>query len=274
MAADDGVLSPLLKWPGGKRVILQRLLSLMPTSFNTYYEPFLGGGALFFALRPNYAVVADNNTDLVNCYIQVRNRPEEVIMSLSAYRNTCEDYYAIRARVPLHDVERAARLIYLTTLSFNGIHRVNLRGEFNVPYGYKYHVKPCDPPKIRAVSRVLSSAALICGDFESAVRDADTGDLVYFDPPYTVAHGNNGFIKYNAEIFSWADQLRLAQVAIDLSQRGCYVFVSNADHESIRDLYRDFATIDVVRNSVVAASKAYRRKVTECIFWNARSRAC
>lgn len=258
----------LLKWPGGKRALLNHILALVPSTFNRYYEPFVGGGALFFALRPMQAVLADNNVELINCYKQVRDCPDAVIAHLSKLRNTKEDYYAIRESIPTEDTSRAARFIYLMTLSFNGIHRVNLQGNFNVPYGYKEYLQPCDASKIYAVCACLSSVELRHGDFELTVTDAKAGDFIYFDPPYTVAHGNNGFLKYNAHIFSWSDQIRLATIAQDLAKRGCRILVTNADHPSILELYSCFKMQRILRSSAIAASQEYRRKVTECIFYN------
>ncbi len=258
----------LLKWPGGKRALLKDILPFVPSLFNRYYEPFLGGGSLFFALHPSQAVLADSNAELINCYTQVRDFPEEVITQLLKMKNTKEDYYAIRESTPTDDISRAARLIYLMTLSFNGIHRVNAQGHFNVPYSYDENAQHCNADKIRAVSAALSSAKLLNSDFEEAVSDAREGDFIYFDPPYTVAHGNNGFLKYNAHIFSWKDQIRLATVACDLADRGCYVLVSNADHYSIRELYSNFNVQVITRSSAIAASVQYRRKITECLFHN------
>lgn len=258
---------PLLKWPGGKRWLLKYILPLLPKKFNCYYEPFVGGGALFFALQPSKAVLSDNNRDLINCYIQVRDRPQQVIAYLRKFKNTEREYYKIRAWLPKDNVAQAARLIYLTTLSFNGIHRLNFKGEFNVPYGHKKHLNPCDVDKIMRASKVLSSAELRCADFEAAVADAKKGDLIYLDPPYTAAHRNNGFLKYNAKIFSWDDQIRLSNVARDLAKRGCTVIISNADHDSIRSLYKGFETVIMSRASVIAASSKFRRQITECIFF-------
>jgi len=223
---------------------------------------------VFFALRPRRAVLSDTNSELMNCYVQVRERPHGVIERLGRLRNTQAEYYRIRAAVPRSDVGRAARLIYLTTLSFNGIYRVNLRGEFNVPYGCKVHLAPCDPAAIMATSEALAAANLLCGDFEASLVGARRGDFVYLDPPYTVAHGDNGFLKYNSRIFSWEDQRRLATVAADLVRRGCRVAVSNADHPCIRELYRGFRLALVERPSVIAASGAFRRRITECVFYN------
>lgn len=265
---------PLLKWPGGKRCLLDNILPLVPPCFNRYFEPFLGGAALFFALRPERAYLSDNNADLIHAYLQVRDQPESVIRELRKLKNSKSDYYRVRSSAPQTDSARAARLIYLTSLAFNGIYRVNLSGQFNVPYGYKTHLNPCDEVRIRESSMSLKSAVIAHQDFEPALHDAHEGDLVYLDPPYTVAHGNNGFIKYNAKIFSWGDQLRLAAVARRLAGRGCTVLVSNADHSSIRELYQGFETERLERNSVIAASGDFRSVVTECLFYMSGKLRC
>jgi DNA adenine methylase len=265
---------PLLKWAGGKRSLLNRILPLIPPCFGRYYEPFLGGAALFFALEPKEAFLSDKNADLIHAYSQVRDKPDLVIRALRKLKNSRRDYYHIRASTPRSDAGRAARFIYLITLAFNGIYRVNLNGAFNVPYGYKKHLDPCDEEGIRRASSLLSKAVIRDLDFEEALAEATAGDLVYLDPPYTVAHGNNGFVKYNAKIFSWEDQLRLARVASGLAARGCGVIVSNADHSSIRKLYSGFETIIVERNSIIAASSEFRSRVSERIFFARGQHGC
>jgi DNA adenine methylase len=265
---------PLLKWAGGKRNLLNSILPLVPAKFGRYYEPFLGGGALFFALEPEEAFLSDKNADLTHAYLQVRDRPDLVIRALRRLKNSKGDYYNIRSSTPRSDATRAARFIYLVTLAFNGIYRVNLHGEFNVPYGYKKHLNPCDAKRIRRASDLLARAVIRDQDFEEALAEARKGDLVYLDPPYTVAHGNNGFVKYNAKIFSWEDQLRLARVANDLATKGCTVIVSNADHSSIRKLYKDFATRVLERNSIIAASSEFRSCVTERLFYAGEKHGC
>jgi DNA adenine methylase len=259
---------PLLKWPGGKRKLLRFILTLAPARFNTYYEPCLGGGALFFALRPERAHLSDRNLDLITTYKCVRDNPRELIRRLSRLKNTESAYYAVRSATPGSESEVAARLIYLAALSFNGIHRVNLKGVFNVPYGYKRHLRPCAPRKIHEASEALKRASLSCQDFEAALAGAGKDDLVYLDPPYTTAHADNGFVKYNAKIFTWNDQKRLADVAHTLAGQGCSVIVSNADHESIRRLYRGFHALEIDRYSVIAASSKARRRITECVYYN------
>jgi DNA adenine methylase len=267
LPAANSKCAPLVKWAGGKRTFIKHILPLI-SDYSHYYEPFAGGGALFFALEPPCATLADKNRELINAYIQVRDRCEEVVATLEVLANTKAAYYQIRKSAPETNVGRAARLLYLTRLSFNGIYRVNLRGQFNVPYGCKSHLSTCDPEHLRLCSKTLARAEIRHADFEAAVMTAKKGDLVYLDPPYTVAHENNGFLKYNARIFSWGDQVRLAKVAHELVKRKCRVIVSNAHHTSVLKLYSNFKLAVIERESVMAACSKFRRSIKECIFFN------
>jgi len=225
MAADKSIpdaaktekCPPLFRWAGGKRRLISQILPVVPKSFNHYYEPFSGGAALFFKLQPANATLGDKNEELINCYQQVKSSPEEVIEALGKLKNTKTEYYKIRAALPKNRIDRAARLIYLMELSFNGIYRVNSDGGFNVPYGSKKN-KEFDFDKIRKVSKAFATTEFVCGDFGTTVKNAKEGDLVYFDPPYTVAHGNNGFVQYNERIFSWAGQIRLANASTSANE--------------------------------------------------------
>ena len=257
---------PLLEWPGGKRNLTAEIMRRFPREFGTYYEPFLGGAAVFFALDPAAAVLSDLNADLINCYQVVRDDPLGLAKVLRGFRNNQEAYYEIRSYQPRAPVRRAARLLYLTRLAFNGIHRVNLRGEFNVPYGHKTHLDSFDLDAILRASQALQGVQLQVADFEVATASATAGDLIYFDPPYTVAHANNGFVKYNERIFSWADQIRLADHARKLCELGCTVVVSNAHHESVKKLYGSAKIINIERYSVISAASQFRQKITECVF--------
>lgn len=257
---------PLLKWPGGKRFLLEDLLPAFPSRrVDNYYEPFLGGAAVFLRLMPRQAVLSDTNAELINLYECVRDQPDALIRAMGAMMNSKKAYLTVRESRPRSALNRAARLLYLTRLSFNGIYRVNLDGTFNVPYGHKRHLTVCDTERIMAVHKALQGAQLVVSDFETATKDAGKGSVVYFDPPYTVAHANNGFVKYNERIFSWDDQLRLAKHAERLANKGCHVVISNADHDSIRRLYKNFQVRIIQRHSKIAASATYRRKITELI---------
>lgn len=261
---------PVLKWAGGKRWLTPRLLELIGEGRRTLIEPFVGGGALFFAYQPQRAILADTNSDLINLYSVIRNSATQLIARLTSYENSAEAFYRIRAMDPINDLDRAARTLYLCRNSFNGIYRVNSDGKYNVPYGYKTHRNDFDISALLAAESALQSATLLCQDFEETMRTASYGDIVYADPPYTVAHNQNGFIKYNRIMFSYQDQERLAKCARDAAARGARVLVSNADHDSVRCLY-DGCLIHVVeRHSVVGAKSAYRKCVTELLIEVAR----
>jgi DNA adenine methylase len=179
-----------------------------------------------------------------------------------------DSYYAIRATVPIDDARRAARLIYLTSHAFNGIYRVNRQGQFNVPYGGRRYEGLGTEGRLRPYSEALQGIEMKSGDFEAALDSALAGDVVYLDPPYTVRHSNNGFVKYNDRIFLWRDQERLAETARDLCDRGCTVIVSNAHHASIEALYPDFNKIVVSRPSVMASDSSFRGPIAELILAN------
>lgn len=259
-------VSPLVKWPGGKRALADTIMRFVPVMRGTYFEPFFGGGAVFFASRPRKAVLSDVNRELMNAYLHVRDNQCELLRVMRTLKNSEEDYYRVRLWRPRTPVRRAARTLYLSRLSFNGLHRVNLRGEFNVPYGHRTHLPTIDEEHLARASAALQGADLRVGDFELVTRTARSGDVLYFDPPYTVAHANNGFVRYNERIFSWQDQERLAAHALRLTKRGCRVIISNADHPSVRKLYEEFDCHLVKRQSAVAASTDHRREITECIF--------
>jgi DNA adenine methylase len=259
-------LKPFLKWPGGKRRLVSNLLRLAPKRFNRYFEPFLGSGALFFGLSTKRAVLGDVNVELIECYVQLRNNCESVIGELRKLRNSEIDFYRIRKRNPTQAAARAARFIYLVRLAFNGIYRVNRStGHFNVPYGGRSQLVVLQEEQLRLASHKLKQARLVAGDFEKAVVTAKEGDFVYLDPPYTLAHANNGFVRYNTRLFSWKDQVRLAECATRLARDGVAVIVSNATHPSILELYPGFRCIHIQRSSQVAAHAVHRGIVTELL---------
>ncbi len=261
---DRGPLAiPFIKWPGGKRFLVTHLLQRLPDRFGRYYEPFLGSGALFFALGPRSATLSDSNAALVEAFVMVRDRVQDVISRLEEMSNSEADYYRIRQSLPRSAPGRAARLIYLVNLSFNGIFRVNFKGLFNVPYGHRPYRQPWTSDGLVRASALLRKVTLRACDFSNSVSRARRGDLIYLDPPYTLAHSNNGFVRYNDKLFSWPDQVRLASTAQDLADRGCYVILSNASAPDIRALYPDFATFTVPRRSRIAASSEHRGAVNE-----------
>lgn len=261
-------LIPFLKWPGGKRWLVSEYSHLIPAAFNTYIEPFLGSGSVYFHLQPKTALLGDVNPDVIAAFEGVKKRPNMVLKALLEHRqnHSKEYYYQVRSEVPRGLYARAARIIYLNRTCFNGIYRVNRRGEFNVPIGTRGDVV-LETDNFPAVSRLLRSAEILSVDFESLIERAGPGDLVFADPPYTVTHNNNGFIKYNETLFSWADQERLAASLERARKRGAKVLATNANHESVRELYyaHGFTLITVSRFSPIAASASSRKQFEELV---------
>ncbi len=260
---------PFLKWPGGKRWLVPILLTtIQPTKFKTYYEPFLGGGAFFFALNPASAVLSDVNSDLINTYRQVRYRPSVLIRQLQMLPVTRQTYESQRRHSPKRSLDRAVRFLYLNRTAFGGIHRLNQRGEFNVPFGGGERTpKPLwQSGLLQRAARALRSSTLKVCDFELAISEADCGDLVYCDPTYTVAHNNNGFVRYNENNFSWADQRRLAKCCRQASRRGATVIVSNAASPDVLELFDPPRHFTVSRSSNLCPRVEYRRATEEYLF--------
>jgi DNA adenine methylase len=258
---------PFLKWAGGKRWFVSRYLDLLPSEFNRYIEPFLGSGALFFAIRPHKAILADLNADLIATYSAIREDWKPVVRILSEYhREHSKDfYYSVRSSRPRTLHGRAARFIYLNRTCWNGLYRVNLRGEFNVPMGTKERVLLGADDFCRA-SVLLKRAALIASDFGQVVCEAGRGDLIFADPPYVTAHSQNGFLKYNERLFSWTDQIRLRDALLGAKRRGAAIVATNADTPSIRALYREhFKIFSATRSSVIASDTRNRGRTSELI---------
>jgi len=256
---------PFLRWAGGKRWAVDMLSALVPERFNRYYEPFLGGGAFYFHITPYPATLSDTNEELINVYRQVRDNVDELIDRLKKHRISHQVFTAIRNKQPSLPVTRAVRFLYLNRTAFNGIHRVNRQGRFNVPFGCKPGTILCDEKVLRHASASLQNRTLHVSDFESAIEAAGEGDVVYADPPYTVKHNNNGFRRYNEVLFAWADQERLARACRRAVKRGVHVIVSNAYHEPIIDLYHGFGIAKVYRESRISAGLQGRGRVAECV---------
>ena len=223
---------------------------------------------MFFALRPPKAVLADSNTRLIETYKQVRENPKYVYKLLRRHQSAHSDeyYYLERSRKhPRSTMQRAAQFIYLNRTCWNGLYRVNLKGEFNVPRGTKKSVL-LDTDDFQAISNILQGVELIAQNFSKTMALAGSGDLVYVDPPYTVKHKYNGFAKYNERIFCWEDQVRLRDDVIAAIERGALVAVSNADHESLKELYHNIGFHRrISRQSVIASGSAYRGRVDELL---------
>lgn len=256
---------PFLRWAGGKQWLTTRLLKLIPTNRNfTYYEPFLGGGSLFFAIQPINSVLGDVNKDIIETYKVVRDSPHELIKILKGWKNNKKTYYELRGIEYEKPIWKAARFIYLNRTCWNGLYRVNRSGKFNVPFG-KNKRKALDELVLITASNTLQRAKLKHGDFQKNLATAKAGDFVYLDPPYTVLHAKNGFREYNENLFSWEDQVRLANTAQDLVNRGCFVVISNADNKDVINLYPNFFYQSVTRHSILAADPRRRGKTEEAL---------
>jgi len=261
---------PFLKWAGGKRWLLTIIDEILPSEYNVYVEPFLGSGAVYFHVNPTLAILNDVNKDLINAYIQVRDNYKKVeeLLSNHQIKHSKEYYYNVRGELPICDIQRAANFIYLNRTCFNGLYRVNRQGIFNVPKGSKDKVL-LESDNFSEISILLKNATLFNTDFENVIDESNEGDILFVDPPYTVNHNNNGFIKYNENLFSWDDQLRLAESVLKASERGVQIIMTNADHESIRNLYKNhFQTISLKRNSVMASKSGFRGETTELLIKN------
>jgi DNA adenine methylase len=261
---------PFLRWAGSKRALLSHIVDVLPRRYATYREPFLGSGSLFFLLQPTRAVLSDSCLELIQTFNAVRDGAESILRHLAPLKRDKEQYYAIRSNLSLDPLERAAQFIYLNKMCWNGLYRVNSRGQFNVPYGAPKTDFTVDAPNLLACSSALKgdSIQIICADFAAAIAEAREGDLVFLDPPYVTRHNNNGFIDYNETLFSWRDQIRLATQARRLAEVGANVIVTNALHCDVRDLYSDFKVRSIDRASTLASASTKRGRVQEAVYWS------
>jgi len=239
---------PFVKWAGGKRQLIPILNQNLPRSFGTYFEPFLGGGALLFHMlterNGQKCSISDLNSDLVLSYITIRDRIDSLITSLKNHeRNYQKDsksyYYSVRESNPRSAIEKTSRLLFLNRTCFNGLYRVNSKGKFNVPLGKYTNPNIVNEDNLRAVSDILqaSKVSINCRDFEAALRDAKKGDLVYFDPPYQPVSNTANFTSYTNKSFSIDDLNRLSELCKNLDAKGCHVLLSNSDSEDVSELF-------------------------------------
>lgn len=258
---------PILKWAGGKTQMLGDLIPKVPASYGRYIEPFFGGGAMFFALQPEDAVIADSNPELINMYRQVADNVDEVIKHLRTYENTSEMFYAVRSLewTTLPEAEAAARTIFLNKTCFNGLYRVNKRGQFNVPFGKYKNPRICDEDGLRAASEVLKKAEIICGDYFLVLEHyAQPGDFVFLDPPYLPISEYSDFKRYTKEQFYEEDHVELAKMIMTLHERGCHILLTNSNHPLVHELYAPF-TIDVIQTKRHISCNGSTRKGEDVI---------
>lgn len=261
----SGKIIPFLKWAGGKRWLTQNHAGLLPTKFSRYIEPFLGSGALFFHLQPKLSILSDINIELIETYLAIKNdyRKVEEALRLHHSNHSKDYYYKIRSSSPQKPHTKAAKFIYLNRTCWNGLYRVNKNGEFNVPIGTKNNVI-LETDNFESTSSCLQRTIINACDFEETIDQAKRDDFIFIDPPYTIKHNYNGFIKYNQQLFSWDDQIRLRDCIVRAVDRGSKIVLLNANHNSICELYREFENKTVLqRSSVLAASSLHRGKYEE-----------
>ena len=276
----NNLVLPILKWVGGKRQLLPEIKKYLPESFTTYYEPFVGGGALLMELQPKKAVVSDLNKELIDLYKVVKFNVDDLIDELSneeKYANTAEKYYDLRAldrKIEeynrLSNIQKAARVIYLNKTCYNGLYRVNSAGEFNSPFGsYK---NPCilNKPTLKAVSNYFNTADITFKneDFASALKGIKKGAFVYFDPPYAPISSTSNFTGYNESGFGIEEQIRLKELCDKLTEKNVKFLLSNSDCEFIRDLYKSYEIIEVKAKRSVNSKADSRGEIGEVLIRN------
>ncbi|MEK9156739.1 MAG: DNA adenine methylase [Patescibacteria group bacterium] len=272
-----GEARPFLKWVGGKGQLLPELLKRVPESFGTYFEPFLGGGAVYFALKPKKAVLNDLNDHLITSFRVIKNDTSALIRRLKKIeKDFLEKDYDERKKMflrlrdkfnieKLDSLERSALMIFLNKTCFNGMYRENSKGGFNVPFGKYQNPKICDSENLENVSKILKGAKLIAKSFSAAVKDAKKGDFVYFDPPYLPISKTSSFTSYYEADFALQEQIELRDLFADLAKRGVYVMASNAHSSVIKDLYKDFKIYTVLAGRSINSKGDKRGKIKEYI---------
>lgn len=263
------IAKPFLRWAGGKSWLLKHLDGFLPKNgFNSYHEPFLGGASVFLALNPQKSFLSDLNKELIETYSTLRNSPQEIIECLKVHENSEKYYYNLRSSNLEDPIEKAARFIYLNQTSFNGIFRVNLEGKYNVPYGFRNKAF-LEPEKLRTVSKRLEKTELLTGDFSIVLNNLQENDLVFLDPPYTVSHNQNGFIKYNQKLFSINDQIRLSKLIDEIKKRQAFYILTNAAHPKIEEIFSKGDTmLRKTRANLIGGLSAQRGHTEEFIFTN------
>ncbi len=264
---------PFLKWAGGKGQLLEQMSPYFPERFNTYYEPFLGGGAVFFHLLPPKAVLSDLNPELVNVWQAVRDKPKELMVALDEHhphRKSKDYFYKVRSQDPkdMDPVERAARTVFLNKTCYNGLYRVNSKGQFNVPFGYYSDPTLYDEDIILASIQALRGKTILVADYRDACKEAQRGDFIYLDPPYHPLSPTSSFTEYTQDSFGDADQMELAAFFRRLDERYCKVMLTNSATNLVRYLYKGFHTETVKANRVINCKAAGRGAISELLIMN------
>lgn len=265
---------PIVKWVGGKRQLMFELIKNMPKSYNRYFEPFIGGGALFFELQPEQAYISDMNEELINLYSVVRDNVYELIKDLSKHEVSKEYFLEIRnidrteQYTELSDVERASRFIYLNRTCFNGMYRVNSQGQFNVPFGHYKKPRIIDENNLLNCSELLKKTEIKCADFSEILTKVKKGDLVYFDPPYVPLNETSSFTSYTKDGFDINMQFKLRDVCDELDNKGVKFMLSNSDTKLVNELYVNYEIKKVFASRQINANADGRGKITEVLVRN------
>ncbi len=274
--AKNKLVMPFLKWVGGKRQLMTEIEPLLPSRISTYYEPFVGGGAVFLHTQPKKAVINDYNSELINVYETIRDDVDALIEHLATHENDSDYFYQIRALDrqegfdKLSKIERASRVIYLNKTCFNGLYRVNSSGEFNTPFGRYKNPNIINDTVLQAVSNYLKNDNIkfLSGDFEEAIKGARKGSFVYFDPPYDPISKSSNFTGYVQGGFGNEEQIRLRDACIKLDKKGIKFLLSNSSTAFMKDLYKDFEIIEVGASRHINSVGSKRGVVTEILVRN------
>ena len=265
---------PFIKWAGGKRQIIKELTDSLPKNYNRYFEPFIGGGALFFAVRPKNAYISDINPELINLYNMVKNNTHSLIKDLRRYKNTETEFYKIRNldRTPdyknLTNIEKAGRFIYLNKTCYNGLYRTNSKGQFNAPYGFYKNPNIIDEQNLKICSELLKETEIGLSDFSNIENKIKTHDFVYFDPPYIPINKTSSFTKYYKDDFNTGSQIKLKELCDRLNKKNIYFMLSNSYNETALNLYKEYniKKINAIRAINCKADK--RGTINELIITN------
>lgn len=274
---------PFVKWAGGKRQLISQMKNFFPNNFNNYIEPFVGGGAVFFYLYKNNriknrAILIDINKDLINCYEVIKNQVESLIEELKIhekYKHNKKYYYKIRAwdrdsrkYNTLSDIKKAARILYMNRVCFNGLYRVNSKGQFNVPFGRYKNPNICDEENLRAVSKALKNVELVHGSFKECLKYSEENDFIYFDPPYHPISESSSFTSYTKEDFQKQSQIELKKLFQKLNKKNCHLILSNSYTDFIKNLYKDYSLKILKAKRAINSNGDSRGKIKEILIIN------
>ena len=268
------ISKPFIKWAGGKRQLIKELIKLLPANYNRYFEPFIGGGALFFAIQPKNAYISDINPELINLYNVVKNDVDLLINDLIKYKNTEDYFYKIRnldikpSYKKFSKVRKASRFIYLNKTCYNGLYRTNSKGYFNVPFGSYKNPNIIDKQNLKACSELLKKTEIVSSHFLAIENEIKTGDFVYFDPPYIPINKTSSFTKYYKDDFNIDEQIKLKELCDRLTKKNIYFMLSNSYSKLILNLYKQY-NIKKIKATRTINSKANKRgAINELIITN------